>query len=116
MVLYCVDYYLAHGELPGRLVDINVRTDYGKLKHLIMLDKHLNGNFSRIKQITEEGEIATRLEVSYPAEELIRSSNFISLLFYFGILTIDRVERGETVLKVPNLTIRQMLFSYIERS
>ena len=46
---------------------------------------------------------------------LIDPDNFISLLFYFGILTIDRVERGKTVLKVPNLTIRQVLFSYIEQ-
>ena len=30
-------------------------------------------------------------------------------------MTIDRVERGKTVLRVPNLTIRQILFSYIEQ-
>ena len=55
------------------------------------------------------------VEPGFPAEEIVRTNNFISLLFYFGLLTIDRVERGRTVLRVPNLTIRQILFSYIEQ-
>lgn len=115
MVLYFMDKLIAHGKMPDELVDQNVKTDYGKLRHLIILDKRLNGNFSRIKEIAERGEIASSIETSFPAEQLIETSKFTSLLFYFGILTIDRVEMGKTVLKVPNLTIRQMLFSYIEQ-
>ena len=115
MVLYFVNYLTANRKMPDTLVDNNVRTDYKKLKYLIILDKHLNGNFSRIKEIAEKGEIATDIQTSFPAEDLVQPGNFISLLFYFGILTIDRVERGRTVLKVPNLTIRQILFSYIEQ-
>ena len=92
-----------------------VKTDYAKLRYLIVLDKKLNGNFSRIKQIAEAGEIMSEILPGFPAEELVKPSNFVSLLFYFGILTIDREEEGMVVLKVPNLTIRQMLFSYLER-
>lgn len=115
MVLYCMGYLADHGKMPEIMVDLNVKTDYGKLRQMIILDKHLNGNFSRVKQIAEEGELAVDIQPSFPAEELIKPENFTSLLFYFGILSIDRVEMGETVLKVPNLTIRQILFSYIER-
>ena len=115
MVLYFVNYLISNRKVPESLVDNNVRTDYKKLKYLIILDKHLNGNFSRIKEIAEKGEITTDIQTSFPAEDLIQPDNFISLLFYFGILTIDRVERGSAVLRVPNLTIRQILFSYIEQ-
>ena len=115
MVLYFVNYLTSNRKVPEALVDNNVRTDYKKLKYLIILDKHLNGNFSRIKEIAEKGEITTDIQTSFPAEDLIQPDNFISLLFYFGILTIDRVEYGDLVLKVPNLTIRQILFSYIEQ-
>ena len=115
MVLYFVNYLTSNRKVPEALEDNNVRTDYKKLKYLIILDKHLNGNFSRIKEIAEKGEITTDIQTSFPAEDLIQPDNFISLLFYFGILTIDRVERGRSVLKVPNLTIRQILFSYIEQ-
>ena len=115
MVLYFVNYLSANHVVPKTLVDVNVKTDYKKLRHLIILDKRLNGNFSRIREIAEKGEVVSDINTSFPAEELIDPNNFTSLLFYFGILTIDRVERGMTVLKVPNLTIRQILFSYIEQ-
>ena len=115
MVLYFINALIDGGTIPDTLVDVNVKTDYGKLRHLVVLDKRLNGNFSRIKQIAEEGEVAADIVPSFPAEELVKTNNFTSLLFYFGILTIDRVERGKTILRVPNLTIRQILFSYIEQ-
>ena len=115
MVLYFVKYLARTGMMPETLVDLNVKTDYGKLRYLVMLDNKLNGNFSRIREIAEKGEISSEIIPSFPAEELPFKENFTSLLFYFGLLTIDRVERGKTVLKVPNLTIRQVLFSYIER-
>ena len=115
MVLYFVNYLSANHVVPKTLVDENVKTDYKKLRYLIILDKRLNGNFSRIRHIAEKGEITADIRTGFPAERLIDPDNFISLLFYFGILTIDRVERGKSVLKVPNLTIRQVLFSYIEQ-
>lgn len=115
MVLYFVNSLITSGRVPDNLIDPNVKTDYAKLRYLIVLDKKLNGNFSRIKQIAEAGEIMSEILPGFPAEELVKPSNFVSLLFYFGILTIDREEEGMVVLKVPNLTIRQMLFSYLER-
>ena len=113
MALYFVKNYLESGTIPTVLIDNNIKIDYGKLRHLIILDKKINGNFSTIKRIAEEGEIRTMIVTSFPAEKLIAKENFVSLLYYFGILTIDRVERGSTILKVPNLAIRTVLFSYL---
>jgi len=113
MVLYFVKNYLEIGSVPKVLVDNNVKIDYGKLRHLIILDKKINGNFSTIKRIAEEGEIRTSIVTSFPAEKLIAKENFVSLLYYFGILTIDRIENDNLVLHVPNLAIRTVLFSYL---
>ena len=113
MVLYFVSHYIDNGEIPENMVDNNIKIDYGKLRHLIVLDKKVNGNFSAIKTIADEGEIHTAVLPSFPSEKLIDQDNFISLLYYFGILTIDRVEKGVTVLKIPNLAIRTVLFSYL---
>lgn len=114
MVLYFVNHLIKHGKEPKNLVDSNVKTDYTKLRYLIVLDKKLNGNFSKICRIAQQGEIISNILPNFPAEDLAKPTNFISLLFYFGILTIDREERGLVALKVPNETIRSMLFSYIE--
>ena len=115
LVLYLVEYLTRMGEMPDSLEIWNVNIDYGKLRHLIAQDKRLGGNFSHIWRIAKDGEIAMDIVPGFPAEEIADNRNFISLLFYFGQLTIDRVERGKTVLKIPNLTIRQILFSYIEQ-
>ncbi len=113
MVLYFMDNYLSHGSVTKDLIDNNVKIDYSKLRHLIILDKKVNGNFSTIKKIAEDGEIRTNIVSSFPAEKLIDRDNFVSLLYYFGILTIDRIENDNLVLSVPNLTIRAVLFSYL---
>jgi hypothetical protein len=39
---------------------------------------------------------------------------FVSLLFYMGLVTIDRVDQGMTVLKIPNYSIRTIYWEYIE--
>jgi hypothetical protein len=113
MVLYFMTSYLQEGETPKMLIDDNIKIDYGKLRHLIILDKKINGNFSIIKKIAEDGEIVSSIKSSFSAEKLINKESFVSLLYYFGILTIDRVEEDETVLRVPNNAIREVLFSYI---
>ncbi len=113
MVLFFMSDYLVNKKIPKVLIDNNIRIDYGKLRHLIILDKKINRNFSTIKQIAEDGEIRANIATSFPAEKLIARENFVSLLYYFGILTIDRLERGSIVLTVPNLAIRSVLFSYL---
>jgi hypothetical protein len=39
---------------------------------------------------------------------------FISLLFYMGLITIDRIDRGMTTLKIPNYSIRTIYWEYLE--
>jgi hypothetical protein len=119
MVLYFIDNYLNRRKLPDNLIDRNVRIDYGKLRHLIIVEKGknktFNGNFQRLKEIIEKGETAAELQEGFPLEELVDENNFISLLFYFGLLSIVRSELNEQVLEIPNETIRRLYYDYIKR-
>ena len=91
-----------------------VRIDYGKLRHLIVVDKGKgkdtektsNGNFDRLKEIIEKGEISSKIVKGFPLEELTDTDNFVSLLFYFGLLTIDTDKQDTIQLKVPNETMK----------
>jgi hypothetical protein len=120
MILYFLKEYFKIQTIPDDLIDWNVRIDYKKLRHLIILDKGetitANGNFSRLKQIIEEEEIAANLVKGFPVEKLTHTENFLSLLFYFGLLTIKEktVENQELVLKIPNETIRRLFYDYIK--
>ena len=98
---------------PDHLVDQNVKMDYGKLRHLIVLDKRLNGNFSRLKQILEEGKIESNLVDSFPLEKLTHPQNFCSLLYYFGLLTFGEYKEGITNLIIPNQTVQSLLYGYL---
>jgi len=119
MVLYFIDNYLNRQKLPDNLIDRNVRIDYGKLRHLIIVEKDknktFNGNFGRLKEIIEKGETSAELQEGFPLEELVDENNFISLLFYFGLLSIVRSELNEQVLEIPNETIRRLYYDYIKK-
>ena len=113
MVLYFIDKVIGTGKLPNELIDQNVRIDYGKLRHLILVDKRLNGNFSRLKEIMENGRITSSVTSSFPLEALIQPENFISLLLYFGLLSFAPTSGTRTVLQIPNLTVQKLMYGYL---
>ncbi|MFN8493332.1 MAG: AAA family ATPase [Caldilineaceae bacterium] len=116
MVLYFLERVREAPELPEYMIDENVRIDYTKLRHLITIDKHLNGNFSELKAIIESGETIAPLSLSFPLSRLLDRNNFISLLHYFGLLTIAGVQEGRPLLRIPNRTIKDLMYSYIRNS
>jgi len=125
MVLYFMDNYMRGQGVPEDLIDGNVRIDYGKLRHLIIVDSGrankagapvTNGNFSQLKQIIEDGGTASRIVKGFPLEKLVDSKNFKSLLFYLGLLTIEGPEKDKLRLKIPNETVKRLYYDYIEEA
>lgn len=119
MVLYFVKKCLNSASIPGDLIDRNVRFDYGKLRHLIVIDKQgkkeTNGNFSRLREIVEEGEVSGTLSEAFPLEEMETTENFTSLLFYFGLLSLKGKKEGKTLFEIPNQTVKSLYYDYIIR-
>ena len=109
MVFYFVQNLLELKKYPKNLIDQNVKIDYGKLRHLVIINKRLNGNFSRLEEIMETGGITSEIVESFPVENLTKSENFISLLFYFGLLSYRKT--GE--LRIPNQTVKKLMYGYL---
>ncbi|MGD2087076.1 MAG: AAA family ATPase [Candidatus Aminicenantes bacterium] len=122
MILYFIDNYLTRKKLPDDLIDRNVRIDYGKLRHLIMVDRDKttpptpNGNFSKLKKIIEEGSTSSNIVKGFPLENLTDAENFKSLLFYLGLLAIQGPEKDKLHLRIPNETVKRLYYDYIERA
>lgn len=117
MVFYFLKEYFKNRSIPDELIDLNVKIDYGKLRHLIIVDsesgKKGNGNFGRLKQVIEQGEIYSNLEKGFSVENLNNTKSFVSLLFYFGLLTIDGAARDQTRFRIPNETVKRLYYDYI---
>ena len=82
-------------EVPDELIDTNVRIDYGKLRHLPVTGRQLNGNFDLLRDVIGEEQVDTRIRPGFPLQDLTDLGNLFSLLHYFGLLSIrDVVERA----------------------
>ena len=114
MVLYFVDNYIRNGGyMPRNMVEENIRVDYNKLRMLIRKDKEFAHDASTIQTLVQQGYITGELKTGFPAETIAEPDNFISLLFYFGMLTISGTLEGETKLTIPNQVVREQLYSYL---
>ena len=114
MVLYFLDNYIRNeGEMPGNMVEENIRVDYNKLRMLIRKDKEFAHDASTIQTLVQQGYITGELKTGFPAETVAEPDNFTSLLFYFGMLTISGTLEGETKLTIPNQVVREQLYSYL---
>ena len=114
MVLYYLNRVMQTGKSPREMIDPNTRTDYTKMKKLIQLDK-LDGNrLGLIHEIAENGYTYGELAESFPAEELTKPQMFVSLLFYYGMLTIGGMFGAKVKLIIPNNNVRRQYYGYLK--
>ncbi len=112
ILYYLMESYNTKNRLDD-LIDQNVKIDYKKLQHFLTINRKLNGNFDILEQLLTEGKISGNLVKSFPLNQITKKDNFISLLFYFGLITIKREYRGKIEFVIPNNTIKELLYAFI---
>lgn len=95
------------------MIDPNTMTDYGKMKRLIEIDKLEGERLNIIHDIAEKGYIYGQVVSHFPAEKMMEFSNFVSLLYYYGMLTIGGAEGELLKLIVPNNNVRLQYYHYL---
>ncbi len=110
MVLYYLNKSIPNQHGPHDLIDDNVRIDYGKLRHLMLV------NFDVLHELVGESRAETEIRKSFPLDRLAEPENFLSLLYYFGLLSVRGTHRGKVVLGIPNETVRHLLYGYIREA
>ena len=113
MVLYFVKNYIAYSEVPGSMVEDNIRIDYEKLRMLIRKDKEFAHDASIVQTLVSQGYITGELKKGFPASNIVDPDNFVSLLYYFGMLTISGMYKGKTKLTIPNQVVQEQLYTYL---
>ena len=113
MVCYYMSQLVDTGKRPKVMIDPNTMTDYGKLKRLIEIDNMEENRLRIIHEITEKGYIQGILVSHFPAERIMDYDNFVSLLYYYGMLTIGGVEGELLTLIIPNNNVRLQYYRYL---
>ena len=113
MVLYYLKASIPNEAPPDDLIDTNVRIDYGKLRHLLTVNRQLNGNFDLLRHLIGTGSVDSEITSGFPLEHLNQRENFLSMLHYFGLLSIRELREGTPRLGIPNQTVRRLMYGYL---
>ena len=113
MVLFYLRNYVMYKSSPEVMLDPNTKTDYNKLRNLIQLDRLDGDRKGILRKIAEEGEIVAEVLPSFPAYQLIRPRTFVSLLFYYGMLTIKGMRGARPILSIPNNNVRMQYYNFL---
>jgi len=112
MVLYFLDNLIKNNKYPKNMLDLNIKTDYKKLENLAFNFK----DEETIESILTNEEIDVNLVERFNLEYMYdNKENFISLLFYMGMLTIKESFLGNITLKVPNVAMKEIYWEYFRR-
>jgi hypothetical protein len=109
MILYYFNQILEEGSFPKKLIDDNLKTDYGRLQRLIQHER----NREQLIQIAKEGGVDAEIITKFSIDRLDDDRYFVSLLFYMGLLTVDAAGRLITRLRIPNYSIQTIYWEYI---
>ena len=107
MCLYFLSRYIRLGEIPDKLIDTNIASDYSKIGK--MLDLCKGENRLEILRKTVQGEpiVNTIVEKFNPAIEFTEN-DMISMLYYLGYLTISGEDLGKPELTIPNKVMKEI--------
>ena len=113
MVCYYMSTLIDTGNKPEEMVDPNTKTDYKKLRNLIEIGNMTEERRQTIYDIVHTGYTISPLNSYFPAESITDENNFISLLFYYGMLTIRGTLGAALKLGIPNNNVRIQYYNYL---
>jgi len=111
MILHFFDQWIKSNQYPEKLIDDNVKTDYGRLNRLMMNEE----NRTKLEEIIKNEGIVAKIATRFSFDNMNDEDNLVSLLFYMGLLTNDSIEYGETKLAIPNYVTKEIFWEYFNR-
>ncbi|MGB0930967.1 MAG: AAA family ATPase [Chitinophagales bacterium] len=115
MVLYFASEYMREKNYPENLLDPNIATDYNKIRRLFKIKGKEKKHLTYLEVLLETGEIKSALVRQYEIVKRFDKKDFISLLYYTGITTIDRASYTSVFFKMPNYVIKELYYQYFHQ-
>lgn len=107
MVFYFLNSYIQNGyEIPDKMLGTNIWMDYNEKRELLRHSESASQRISIIQKVFTKGFVLGKLNENFPAENINDSDNFLSNLFYLGVVTVDGAYQGATKFVIPNDMVR----------
>ena len=113
MVLYFVAEYSQKRKYPEELLDPNIASDYNKVRRIFKIKGKEESHLKYLEELLETGEITSPLVRQFEISKKFDRQDFISLLFYMGIITIKLRQFMNYTFGIPNLKSMKALISLI---
>ncbi|MCI6188524.1 MAG: ATP-binding protein [Clostridium sp.] len=114
MVLYYLKNFEESGNPPKELIDKNIASDYAKLGSMFEI-KDKNSNYKVLDSILNGEKITASITNQFSLEKDFDEDDFKSLLFYLGLLTVDKPRISRVILKTPNYVIKSLYFDFFAK-
>ena len=115
MVLYFAEEYSNTQKYPADLLDPNIASDYNKIRKSFKIKGNEQENLKHLDKLVKTGTLESNLVQLYDLEKRFDDADFISLLFYQGIITISENRYRQIIFKMPNYVIKQLYFQYFHQ-
>ena len=118
MSLYYLNSLAQTGDPPEDWVDRNIATDYDKLETIADIQRRIDPEraenvMTPIEALAAEGEICFPLKESFDADAIREPDNFLSLFYYYGIITMKERREGADWFRIPNVCVKCQVFDYL---
>lgn len=112
MVLYFLQQYGIKKQYPDVMLDTNVVSDYRKIRNIFKIGGEEGERLAVLERVVKEGHIDFPLTQLYNLEGEFTDSDFLSLLFYMGMLSFQQKLGVGWRCRVPNYVIKKLYFEY----
>jgi hypothetical protein len=116
LVLYFLLQIQSTGRYPKQMLDMNVRTDYGRLQRIATISGAVGATTrALLESILMEDHIESRIVEQFGLQTMHRPEQLVSLFYYMGMLTFLPQPAGTVLprLCIPNRVIRELQWEYL---
>lgn len=115
MVLYFLNCYVPYGKYPENYIDMNVASDMEKTRKMLSYDRRNDEKSRIIEQILDQGYIDRAIPQAFRLEDLGKKDSLVGLLYYLGLLSWGRTERGFVCPVITNQVVLEQYYTYMSR-
>ncbi len=112
MILYFLKEYSIKQEYPKEMLDSNIITDYEKVRSIFDIDASEADRFELLEELVKVGHIDFTLTRIFNLVHRFNDDDFLSLLFYMGLLTFKEARSSDWRFEIPNYVIKKLYFEY----